>query len=147
MKKVFLLLIVLVLTACDNPFKKYEESFDALTAALTMADKVDTINTIIDNITVNGTINLNSLTSTDVNNIISSLDYINTNLTNEQVQSIIESYDADLTAETLQTQLAEVENVLDDIGTATIQGVTNEQKQDIITLLTNITNQLTAIYS
>ena len=47
MKKIFLLLIILVLTACDNPFKKYEESFDALTAALTMADNVMTYKLVV----------------------------------------------------------------------------------------------------
>ena len=69
MKKIFLLLMVLVLTACDNPFKKYEESFDALTAALTMADKVDTINTIIDRIDNTGTVDYTQLTVQDIQDI------------------------------------------------------------------------------
>ena len=47
MKKIFLLLIILVLTACDNPFKKYEESFDALSAAISMKTEADKIQNII----------------------------------------------------------------------------------------------------
>jgi len=142
MKKVFLLLIVLVLTACDNPFKKYEESFDALTAALTMADKVDTINTIIDNITVNGVITLDNLTVTDVNNIISSLDYINTNLDNEQVQSILNSY-ASQEGIALDTEVANIKTEIENIALSDRDGdgnTTNEAA--IVTLITSILGKI-----
>lgn len=142
MKKIFLLLIVLVLTACDNPFKKYEESFDALTAALTMADKVDTINTIIDNITVNGVITLDNLTVTDVNNIISSLDYINTNLDNEQVQSILNSY-ASQEGIALDTEVANIKTEIENIALSDRDGdgnTTNEAA--IVTLITSILGKI-----
>ena len=142
MKKIFLLLIVLVLTACDNPFKKYEESFDALTAALTMADKVDTINTIIDNITVNGVITLDNLTVTDVNNIISSLDYINTNLDNEQVQSILNSY-ASQEGIALDTEVANIKTEIESIALSDRDGdgnTTNEAA--IVTLITSILGKI-----
>ncbi len=146
MKKVFLLLIVLVLTACDNPFKKYEESFDALTAALTMADKVDTINTIIDRIDNTGTVDYTQLTVQDIQDITASLEYINENLDNPQIQAILTSYAEQYDGETLLETINSIE-IDSDIVNTNITGVTVEQKEEIITLLSNITEQLTKLYA
>ena len=146
MKKVFLLLIVLVLTVCDNPFKKYEESFDALTAALTMADKVDTINTIIDRIDNTGTVDYTQLTVQDIQDITASLEYINENLDNPQIQAILTSYAEQYDGETLLETINSIE-IDSDIVNTNITGVTVEQKEEIITLLSNITEQLTKLYA
>ncbi len=146
MKKIFLLLIILVLTACDNPFKKYEESFDALTAALTMADKVDTINTIIDRIDNTGTVDYTQLTVQDIQDITASLEYINENLDNPQIQAILTSYAEQYDGETLLETINSIE-IDSDIVNTNITGVTVEQKEEIITLLSNITEQLTKLYA
>ncbi len=146
MKKVFLLLIVLVLTACDNPFKKYEESFDALTAALTIADKVDNINIIIDRIDNTGDVDYTQLTAQDIQDITASLEYINENLDNPQIQAILTSYAEQYDGETLLETINSIE-IDSDIVNTNITGVTVEQKEEIITLLSNITEQLTKLYA
>ena len=88
MKKIFLLLIVLVLTACDNPFKKYEESFDALTVAVSLGKEVENVQEILDTIdTANVTI-----TEQQIGELLDSLTIIKENLDNPQVQAILTSY-------------------------------------------------------
>ena len=88
MKKIFLLLMVLVLTACDNPFKKYEESFDALTAAVSLGKEVENVQEILDTIdTANVTI-----TEQQIGELLDSLTIIKENLDNPQVQAILTSY-------------------------------------------------------
>ena len=146
MKKIFLLLMVLVLTACDNPFKKYEESFDALTAALTIADKVDNINIIIDRIDNTGDVDYTQLTAQDIQDITASLEYINENLDNPQIQAILTSYAEQYDGETLLETINSIE-IDSDIVNTNITGVTVEQKEEIITLLSNITEQLTKLYA
>ena len=112
MKKIFLLLIVLVLTACDNPFKKYQESFDALSAAISMKTEADKIQNIIKDITVSGTITLDNLTTDQINTMISSLEVINNNLDSPQVQAILTSY-----AEEYSVDLnSSIEKIKTDLG-------------------------------
>ncbi len=109
MKKIFLLLIVLVLVACDNPFKKYEESFDALSAAITISEEVETINTIIDRIDNTGTVDYTQLTVQDIQDITDSLEYINENLDNPQIQAILTSYAQQYDGETLLETVNSIE--------------------------------------
>lgn len=116
MKKVFLLLIVLVLTACDNPFKKYEESFDALSAAISMKTEADKIQNIIKDITVGGTVTPDNLTTAQINAMISSLEVINNNLASPQVQAILISY-----AEEYSVDLnSAIEKIKTDLGAVTL---------------------------
>ena len=142
MKKIFLLLIVLVLTACDNPFKKYQESFDALSAAINMANKVDTINTIIDRIDNSGTVDYTQLTAQDIKDITASLEYINENLDNEEVQAILNSYASqegvalDKEVDTIKTEIANIA-VTDRDG----DGNTTNEKA-ILTLITSILGKI-----
>ena len=142
MKKIFLLLIVLVLTACDNPFKKYQESFDALSAAINMANKVDTINTIIDRIDNSGTVDYTQLTAQDIKDITASLEYINENLDNEEVQAILNSYASqegvalDKEVDTIKTEIANIA-VTDRDGDG---NTTNETA--ILTLITSILGKI-----
>ena len=76
MKKVFLLLIVLVLTACDNPFKKYEESFDALSAAISMGKEVEKVQTLLNTIDTSNT----TITTEQIGQLLDSLTIVNDNL-------------------------------------------------------------------
>lgn len=116
MKKIFLLLIILVLTACDNPFKKYEESFDALSAAISMKTEADKIQNIIKDITVGGTVTPDNLTTAQINAMISSLEVINNNLASPQVQAILISY-----AEEYSVDLnSAIEKIKTDLGAVTL---------------------------
>ena len=76
MKKIFLLLIVLVLTACDNPFKKYEESFDALSAAISMGKEVEKVQTLLNTIDTSNT----TITTEQIGQLLDSLTIVNDNL-------------------------------------------------------------------
>ena len=92
MKKIFLLLIVLVLTACDNPFKKYEESLNLLELNLKAGDtvkaEVDDLKTIFDDTNIN----LNPLTLDQTSEISSSLGIIEQQLIAGNLDLLIESY-------------------------------------------------------
>ena len=137
MKKVFLLLIVLVLTACDNPFKKYEESFDALTAAVSLGKEVENVQEILDTIdTANVTI-----TEQQIGELLDSLTIIKENLDNPQVQAILTSYiekyevplDVDATA--IQNELQTLQEFI------AYRNVV--QKEQALNLISDILDELT----
>ena len=111
-----------------------------------MADKVDTINTIIDRIDNTGTVDYTQLTVQDIQDITASLEYINENLDNPQIQAILTSYAEQYDGETLLETINSIE-IDSDIVNTNITGVTVEQKEEIITLLSNITEQLTKLYA
>lgn len=136
MKKIFLLLIVLVLTACDNPFKKYEESFDALSAAISMGKEVENVKTLLNTIDTSNT----TITTEQIGQLLDSLTIVNDNLDNPQVQAILTSYadqygvslnvDADAIGEKLQ-DLTEFTNYPD-----------AAQKQQALDLITSILKKI-----
>jgi outer membrane lipopolysaccharide assembly protein LptE/RlpB len=137
MKKVFLLLIVLVLTACDNPFKKYEESFDALTAAVSLGKEVENVQEILDTIdTANVTI-----TEQQIGELLDSLTIIKENLDNPQVQAILTSYiekyevplDVDATA--IQNELQTLQEFIAYPNVV--------QKEQALNLISDILDELT----
>ena len=137
MKKIFLLLIVLVLTACDNPFKKYEESFDALTAAVSLGKEVENVQEILDTIdTANVTI-----TEQQIGELLDSLTIIKENLDNPQVQAILTSYiekyevplDVDATA--IQNELQTLQEFIAYPNVV--------QKEQALNLISDILDELT----
>lgn len=137
MKKVFLLLIILVLTACDNPFKKYEESFDALTAAVSLGKEVENVQEILDTIdTANVTI-----TEQQIGELLDSLTIIKENLDNPQVQAILTSYiekyevplDVDATA--IQNELQTLQEFIAYPNVV--------QKEQALNLISDILDELT----
>ena len=137
MKKVFLLLIILVLTACDNPFKKYEESFDALTAAVSLGKEVENVQEILDTIdTANATI-----TEQQIGELLDSLTIIKENLDNPQVQAILTSYiekyevplDVDATA--IQNELQTLQEFIAYPNVV--------QKEQALNLISDILDELT----
>ncbi len=137
MKKIFLLLMVLVLTACDNPFKKYEESFDALTAAVSLGKEVENVQKILDTIdTANVTI-----TEQQIGELLDSLTIIKENLDNPQVQAILTSYiekyevplDVDATA--IQNELQTLQEFIAYPNVV--------QKEQALNLISDILDELT----
>ncbi|MBP6407912.1 MAG: hypothetical protein KA277_00285 [Fusobacteriaceae bacterium] len=137
MKKIFLLLMVLVLTACDNPFKKYEESFDALTAAVSLGKEVENVQEILDTIdTANVTI-----TEQQIGELLDSLTIIKENLDNPQVQAILTSYiekyevplDVDATA--IQNELQTLQEFIAYPNVV--------QKEQALNLISDILDELT----
>ena len=137
MKKIFLLLIILVLTACDNPFKKYEESFDALTAAVSLGKEVENVQEILDTIdTANVTI-----TEQQIGELLDSLTIIKENLDNPQVQAILTSYiekyevplDVDATA--IQNELQTLQEFIAYPNVV--------QKEQALNLISDILDELT----
>lgn len=143
MKKLLIICVLLVLGACTNPFDKYQESFDAIGAAGTLATEVGDIQTIIDSLPlVNGVPDLEALTPADVQNLISSLDTINENLDNPQVQAILTSY-AEQYNVSLDTDVSGVQTQLENIDITDADGdgnTTNETQ--IATLLTSILGKI-----
>ncbi len=144
MKKIFLLLIVLVLAACDNPFKKYTESFDALSAAIKMKTEADKIQNIIKDITVGGTVTPDNLTTAQINTMISSLEVINDNLDSPQVQAILASY-----AEEYSVDLnSSIEKIKTDLGAANLDDVDRDEdgstdnETEVLNLITAILGKI-----
>lgn len=144
MKKIFLLLIILVLTACDNPFKKYEESFDALSAAIKMKTEADKIQDIIKDITVSGTVTPDNLTTAQINTMISSLEVINNNLDSPQVQAILASY-----AEEYSVDLnSAIEKIKTDLGAVTLDDIDRDgdgstaNETEVLNLITAILGKI-----
>ena len=137
MKKIFLLLMVLVLTACDNPFKKYEESFDALTAAVSLGKEVENVQEILDTIdTANVTI-----TEQQIGELLDSLTIIKENLDNPQVQAILTSYiekyevPSDVDATAIQNELQTLQEFIAYPNVV--------QKEQALNLISDILDELT----
>ena len=137
MKKIFLLLMVLVLTACDNPFKKYEESFDALTAAVSLGKEVENVQEILDTIdTANVTI-----TEQQIGELLDSLTIIKENLDNPQVQAILTSYiekyevPLDVEATAIQNELQTLQEFIAYPNVV--------QKEQALNLISDILDELT----
>lgn len=134
MKKIFLLLMVLVLTACDNPFKKYEESFDALTAAVSLGKEVENVQEILDTANV-------TITEQQIGELLDSLTIIKENLDNPQVQAILTSYiekyevplDVDATA--IQNELQTLQEFIAYPNVV--------QKEQALNLISDILDELT----
>lgn len=136
MKRLFLLLIVLVLAACDNPFKKYEESFDALSAAISMGKEVENVQTLLNTIDTSNT----TITTEQIGQLLDSLTIINDNLDNPQVQAILTSYatqygvSLDVDAGTIQSELQNLPEFTNYPDAA--------QKQQALTLISSILGKI-----
>ena len=136
MKKVFLLLIILVLTACDNPFKKYEESFDALSAAISMGKEVENVQTLLNTIDTSNT----TITTEQIGQLLDSLTIVNDNLDNPQVQAILTSY-ADQYGVNLDVDAGDIQTELQNLPEFT-NYPDAAQKQQALDLITSILKKI-----
>lgn len=136
MEKVFLLLIILVLTACDNPFKKYEESFDALSAAISMGKEVENVKTLLNTIDTSNT----TITTEQIGQLLDSLTIVNDNLDNPQVQAILTSY-ADQYGVSLNVDAGDIQIELQNLPEFT-NYPDAAQKQQALDLITSILKKI-----
>ena len=138
MKKIMIFLILVFLVACNNPFKKYEESGDKLQEALAA---VSTIETQIS--TIEALINGGDLSNANITDVYAALQTINDNLGNEIVQSVLSNY-AEQNGINLDTDMEAVKTqILSDPGYVNYTPTGDEPSKDEVTaLLTSILGKI-----
>ena len=94
MKKLFLLLIVLTFVACNNPFKKYEESIDILQANINAGQTVTaSISVIEDLISQYGNLaSIEDLSTDDLGTLNTELDKIEAEVVSGNLDVLLASY-------------------------------------------------------
>ena len=138
MKKIMIFLILVFLVACNNPFKKYEESGDKLQEALSA---VSTIETQIS--TIEALINGGDLSNANITDVYAALQTINDNLGNEIVQSVLSNY-AEQNGINLDTDIDAVQaQILADPGYVNYTPAPGEpSKAEVTALLTSILGKI-----
>lgn len=137
MKKILLLFLLLFTVGCESPFDKYVASFDALGVAMSIGTEISEVTDIIDSLGTDT--DFSNLSEEDFQSLMSSLQTISENLDNEQVQSIVDAY-ADEYNVDLASQADEIKTALNDFDAGGV--VSEEEKGQMITLITNILNNL-----
>lgn len=138
MKKIIYFLLLLGLTACNNPFDKYVDSFDAIAASASLAAEVQEIDQIITNLSGD----LNNLDETSMTNLLDSLSVINTNLDNPQVVAILSSY-ATQYGVSLEDDTTEIQTQLANIAASDRDGDSNTtDEEQVVALLATILGKL-----
>ena len=140
MKKTIIFIFLIFLVACNNPFKKYEDSVSelqkAMDAAQTISTEVDKIQNIFDSIALNA--DPNEFTPQQISDLYTSLNTISQNLDNPIVQSILEQYKEQNADVDLDSELTNINTQIDSydyVGE-------NPSKEDVKTLLANIVADL-----
>lgn len=137
MKKILLLFLLLFTVGCDNPFDKYVASFDALGVAMSIGSEISEVTAIIDSLGTDT--DFSNLSEEDFQSLMSSLQTISENLDNEQVQAIVEAYTSEYEVD-LGSQAEEIKTALNDFDAGGV--VSEEEKAQMITLITNILDNL-----
>ncbi len=137
MKKILLLFLFLFTVGCDNPFDKYVASFDALGVAMSIGSEISEVTAIIDSLGTDT--DFSNLSEEDFQSLMSSLQTISENLDNEQVQAIVEAYTSEYEVD-LGSQAEEIKTALNDFDAGGV--VSEEEKAQMITLITNILDNL-----
>lgn len=91
MKKIIFLLFLLAFTACNNPFKKYEDSFDLLQANLDAAKRVDAAISTITELT-SGIDDYENLTISQMQSLNVQLDSIKNEVTSGKLDLLLANY-------------------------------------------------------
>ena len=137
MKKILLLFLLLFTVGCDNPFDKYVASFDALGVAMSIGSEISEVTAIIDSLGTDT--DFSNLSEEDFQSLMSSLQTISENLDNKQVQAIVEAYTSEYKVG-LGSQAEKIKTALNDFDAGGV--VSEEEKAQMITLITNILDNL-----
>ena len=149
MKKIFLLLMVLVLTACDNPFKKYEESIDILQANINAGQTVTTSISVIEDLIeqYGDSASIANLSTANLETLNTELDKIEAEVVSGNLNVLLASYN-DYPEETSQvlSQIedykADIESQIDDLEDG---GITAEEQAQIDQLETALTSAINIV--
>ncbi len=145
MKRIMLVLSILFtlsFVACENPFKKLEDTIDAVEAAANLGSNMDAIQNIFTTKT-----NPEDLTDADLNTIQTALQDIKTVLSNDATASIIQEYASSQGISLEQDMIVNVQSYVNNFssGGSTIDldddGNTT-QEDAIINLVNDILNIL-----
>lgn len=137
MKKMFLLFLLLFTVGCESPFDKYVASFDALGVAMSIGSEISEVTAIIDSLGTDT--DFSNLSEEDFQSLMSSLQTISENLDNKQVQAIVEAYTSEYKVG-LGSQAEKIKTALNDFDAGGV--VSEEEKAQMITLITNILDNL-----
>lgn len=104
-----LIMSLLFLIGCENPFAEVEDKINAIQNAIDIASEVEDIEAIMDSV-----VNAGSLDAANLDEIQSSLNQINSLLDNDATTEILQSY-ADAQGVDLDAAIADIDTYLDDL--------------------------------
>lgn len=141
-KKILVLFSIFLLASCNNPFDKYKDSVDklkeALEASKAIEKEVADIQAQIDRISANGT---QTFDQTNISEIYSSLQTINTNIDNPIVQSVLQNY-LEQNNISLGSDVSQLKTDLSSIPEFSNYNGSNPSKAEVTTLFSSLITKI-----